>query len=110
LNLDQSLRGKTALVTGASSGIGRATARCLAKDGVRVAISARSAEKLGVLAAELGPKTVVIIADMLCPADVDRMVIDAISGLGHLDILFANAGIYIAGEVADRIPPLGIGF
>ncbi len=104
LNFNQTLRGKTALVTGASSGIGRATARSLAKEGVRVAISARSAEKLRVLAAELGPETVIVVADMLCPADVDRMVAEAISGLGHLDILFANAGIYITGEVANQDP------
>jgi len=104
VNLGRSLGGKTALVTGASSGIGRATARYLVKEGVRVAISARSAKKLADLAAELGSDTVVVIADMLSSADVDRMVADTISGLGHLDILFANAGIYITGEVARQDP------
>lgn len=99
-----SLRGKTALVTGASSGIGRATARLLAKEGARLAISARSTEKLRTLAAELGPETVIVVADMIRPADVDRMVGEAIAGLGHLDILFANAGIYITGDVAEQDP------
>lgn len=100
----QSLRGKTALVTGASSGIGRATARLLAKEGARLAISARSTGKLETLAAELGPDTVIVVADMTRPADVDRMVADAISGLGRLDILFANAGIYVTGDVAGQDP------
>ena len=102
--MDRSLRGKTALVTGASSGIGRATARCLAKEGARLAISARSADKLDALAAELGSGTVVIIADMLIPADVDRMVSGAIADLGQLDILFANAGVYITGDIAGQDP------
>jgi ribitol 2-dehydrogenase len=99
-----SLRGKTALVTGASSGIGRATARLLAKEGARLALSARSTEKLRTLAAELGPDTVIVVADMTRPADVDRMVAEAIAGLGQLDILFANAGIYITGDVAEQDP------
>lgn len=96
------LNGKTALVTGASSGIGRATARLLERHGARLAISARSTRKLESLAAELGADTVVITADMTRPADVDRMVVEAIDGLGHLDILFANAGIYVTGDVAGQ--------
>lgn len=102
--MDSSLRGKTALVTGASSGIGRATARSLAREGARLAISARSADKLDALAAELGSGTVVIIADMLIPADVDRMVSRAIADLGQLDVLFANAGVYVTGDIADQDP------
>src|SRR5688572_21687761 len=85
----ENLRNKTALVTGASSGIGRATARLLAKHGVRLAVSSRSTDKLRALAAELGPSTVVIVADITRPADVDRMVAEAIVELGQLDILFA---------------------
>ncbi len=96
----QTLRGKTALVTGASSGIGRATARSLAAEGVRVALSARSSDKLQALAKELGQGTVVITADMTRPEDVERMIAEAIAGLGHLDILFANAGIYVTGDIA----------
>jgi ribitol 2-dehydrogenase len=71
---------------------------------VRLAISARSADKLNALAAELGPSTVVIVADQTQPGDVDRMVAEAIAGLGHLDIFFANAGIYIAGDAAGQDP------
>src|SRR5690349_24360981 len=81
---NEMLHNKTALVTGASSGIGRATARLLARQGARLAISARTADKLKALAAELGSSTVVIVADMTRPADVDRMVAEAIQGLGRL--------------------------
>ena len=102
--MGQSLHKRTALVTGASSGIGRATARLLAKEGARVAINARSSDRLKALAAELGPGTVTIVADMTRPADIDRMVAEAISGLGRLDILFANAGIYVTGDVAGQNP------
>src|SRR5690349_13656922 len=98
----QKLEGKTALVTGASSGIGRATARLLAAEGVRVALSARSSEKLRALAAELGRGAFAITADMSRPAEVDRMMARAIEDLGHLDILFANAGIYVTGDVAGQ--------
>ena len=102
--MDQSLRGKTALVTGASSGIGRATARALAAAGVRLALSARSVDKLVALAAEIGPGTVAIPADLAQSADVDRMIAEAMAGLGHLDILFANAGVYVTGVVAQQNP------
>lgn len=102
--MSQSLYKRTALITGASSGIGRATARLFASEGARVAISARSGDKLNALAAELGPDTVKIVADMRSPADIDRMVAEAITALGHLDVLFANAGIYITGDVATQSP------
>jgi ribitol 2-dehydrogenase len=90
------------LVTGASSGIGRATARLLAAEGVRVALSARSSDKLNALAAELGQGAFAITADMTRPAEVERMIAEAIGRLGHLDILFANAGIYVTGDVARQ--------
>jgi ribitol 2-dehydrogenase len=96
------LAGKTALVTGASSGIGRATARALAAEGARVALSARSTGKLRALADELGNAALVIAADLRSPPEVEHMIAEAIAGLGHLDIFFANAGIYVTGDVADQ--------
>src|SRR5882757_2244107 len=92
----QSLRGKGVLVTGASSGIGRASAKAFAQEGMRVAITARSSDKLEALAREIGGDVLVIPADLSVPADVDRMVEAAIKGLGQLNILFANAGVYMA--------------
>ena len=100
----QSLRGKCVLVTGASSGIGRATARAFAREGMRVAITARSAMRLQDLAGELGGDVIVLPADLTDAAQVDRVVDDAIAGLGRLDILFANAGVYLAGDVIDGNP------
>ena len=100
----QSLQGKTVLVTGASSGIGRAAARAFASEGMRVALSARSRDKLEALAAELGDAAIVIPADLTEPADVDRVVAESIAKLGGIDVLFANAGIYIAGPVAEGSP------
>ena len=100
----EAMRDCTALITGASSGIGRATALALAAAGVRLAVTARSAEKLTRLAKEAGPDTVVITADLTHPAEIDRMVTTAIAKLGHLDILIANAGTYITGDVWEQDP------
>ena len=96
-----SLAGKTAIVTGASSGIGRAAARTLAREGVQVALVARSKDKLDALAQELGGRTLVVPADLTVPADVDAMVETVAGAFGKIDILFANAGSYVPGVVAE---------
>ncbi len=100
----QSLQGKSVLVTGASSGIGRAAARAFSREGMRVALTARSADKLESLAGELPGEALVLPADLSVPEEVDQLVEAAITGLGRLDVLFANAGIYIAGEIAEGDP------
>jgi ribitol 2-dehydrogenase len=100
----QLLKGKSVLVTGASSGIGKASARAFAKQGMRVAISARSIDRLFELAKELGPDAIVLPADLTSGADADNLIRDAIAKLGKLDVLFANAGVYIAGPVAEGDP------
>lgn len=99
-----SLQGKTALVTGASSGIGRAAARCLAANGVRVAITGRSSERLGALAEELGDGHAAIVADLDDPSEIDRLVREAEERMGGLDILHANAGLYLPGDLIDSDP------
>ena len=98
----QSLQGKTVLVTGASSGIGRAAARAFVREGMRVALSARSHDRLEALAAELG--NAATAADLTEPAEVDRLVAESILKLGRIDVLFANAGVYVAGKVAEGSP------
>ncbi len=65
----QSLRNKTALLTGASSGIGRAAAKAFAEPGMRVAISARSEERLAAIALELGPDAIMLPADLTRPEE-----------------------------------------
>ena len=100
----QALKGKSVLVTGASSGIGKASAKAFAKEGMRVAVTARSTDRLLELLKELGPDAIMLPADLTSPAETDELIHQAIAKLGKLDILFANAGVYIAGQVADGDP------
>jgi ribitol 2-dehydrogenase len=100
----QALKGKSVLVTGASSGIGRASAKAFAREGMKVAVSARSTDRLLELLKELGPEAIMLPADLTSPAETDDLIHQAIAKLGKLDVLFANAGIYIAGQVADGDP------
>jgi ribitol 2-dehydrogenase len=100
----QSLQGRSVLVTGASSGIGRASARAFSREGMRVALAARSVNKLRALADELGGDALVLPADLAIPEEVDRLVASAIAGLGRLDVLFANAGTYISEDIIDGDP------
>lgn len=97
------LADKVIIITGASSGIGAATARALAPTGARLVLSARSTEKLAALAAELGG-ALVIPADMTAPADIANLVARTVEQLGRVDVLFANAGIYIPGQVVEGNP------
>lgn len=88
------LSGMTALVTGASGGIGSAIARGLAARGARVALSGTRAEALQALAAEIGGDAVVLPCNLADPAAVDALVGQAVDALGgRLDILVNNAGI-----------------
>jgi 2-deoxy-D-gluconate 3-dehydrogenase len=89
------LAGKTALVTGASRGIGRAIAVGYARAGADLAVSARSAEALNETVAEveaLGRKAFVLPADVTDRDAAQGMVRDAIAALGHLDVVVNNAG------------------
>jgi 3-oxoacyl-[acyl-carrier protein] reductase len=86
------LTGKTALVTGASGGIGGAIARALHGQGAKVAVSGTRREALDAIAAELGG-TVVLPCDLANKDSVEALVPDAEKALGQLDILVANAGI-----------------
>jgi ribitol 2-dehydrogenase len=99
--MDQSLEGKVAIITGASSGIGAATARMLAGRGCRVVLAARSAEKLGALAREIGSSALAVPVDITSGPDVLRLVQGARERFGRVDVMFANAGVYIAGQFAD---------
>jgi len=102
--MDQSLKNKTMIVTGASSGIGRAAATRFAAEGAKLALFARSAEKLKALADELGAECLALPLDLAKPADVAKMVDLTMERFGHIDILFANAGSYVAGKVARGDP------
>ncbi|MEU0968249.1 SDR family oxidoreductase [Streptomyces sp. NPDC005917] len=96
-----SMDGKTALVTGASSGIGRAIAQRFADDGARVYITGRRKDELNAAAEEIGPHTVAVPADVSQAADLDRLI-DAIQGDGRqLDAVVANAGLGDGGLLQD---------
>ncbi|MCY4147172.1 MAG: SDR family oxidoreductase [Chloroflexi bacterium] len=99
--MNQALAGKVVIITGASSGIGEAMARTLAAAGCRLVLAARSVDKLEALAEELDCGALAIGADMTDPAAIDSMVARAVAAFGTVDVLCANAGIYIPGEFAD---------
>jgi len=88
------ISGKTAIVTGASSGIGRATARALADAGVRVAGGARRVERL--------ETDVALEVDVTDPASSERFVSAAVEQLGGVDILFNNAGLALGRAPFDE--------
>jgi ribitol 2-dehydrogenase len=98
------LADKIVIVTGASSGIGLATARELVRCGARVALAARTADKLSTLAAELGDRALAVPTDVTKGADVAALVSRTVQRFGRVDVLFANAGIYIPGQVAEGDP------
>ena len=86
------LEGKTALITGGSSGIGLATAKLFQRHGAKVAITGTDAAKLDRANAEVGGNAVTIKADVRSVADMTRMAAEAKAALGQLNIFFANAG------------------
>ncbi|MEM7494342.1 MAG: 3-oxoacyl-[acyl-carrier-protein] reductase [Pseudomonadota bacterium] len=88
-----SLEGKTALVTGATGGIGQAIARGLHAQGASVALSGRNVDKLKALSDELGDRTVMIASDLSNSDDADTLVAKTIEALGSIGILVANAGV-----------------
>src|SRR5688500_4194986 len=88
-----SLAGRAALVTGASRGIGAATARALDDSGARVALVARSEEALGEVAAGLTNDPVVIVADLTADGAPGEVAARALAELGRVDILVNNAAI-----------------
>ena len=102
--MSQSLAGKVVIITGASSGIGEACARRLAAEGCKLTLAARSVDKLEALAAELPGERLVVGADMTEPADINNMVDRTLERFGRIDVMCANAGIYIPGEFADGDP------
>lgn len=104
-----SLRGKVCVVTGAGSGIGRATSLLLARRGARLVATDVNPEALERLRTELGARgseTAYVVGDVSDPADAERMIDAAVRRFGRLDLLVANAGVIplsgiLETEVAD---------
>jgi NADP-dependent 3-hydroxy acid dehydrogenase YdfG len=98
--MTKTLEGTVALVTGASSGIGEATAAALADEGATVALVARRRDRLDALASRLGDgKALVIEADMTDPDQAARAVTTTVAELGRLDTLVNNAGVMLLGPI-----------
>jgi ribitol 2-dehydrogenase len=102
--MEHPLSGKVIIITGASSGIGAATARALARLDCKLTLAARSTDKLRALAEELGSTALAVPTDVTVGADVGQMVSKTVEQFGRIDVLFANAGIYIPGQVAEGNP------
>ncbi|HLM10648.1 MAG TPA: SDR family NAD(P)-dependent oxidoreductase [Thermoleophilaceae bacterium] len=94
------LEGSVAAVTGASSGIGEATSLALAAAGASVALGARRADRLEVLAERIGERTLVRAVDVSDESQARAFIEDAHAELGGLDILVNNAGVMLLGPVA----------
>jgi 3-oxoacyl-[acyl-carrier protein] reductase len=90
--MDLGIRGRRAAVAGGSSGLGFASARALAEDGVRVAICGRDRARAEAAAREIGSGAIALVADVSTPAGAAQFVRDARAALGGLDILVPNAG------------------
>ncbi|MGI8690127.1 MAG: SDR family NAD(P)-dependent oxidoreductase [Thermomicrobiales bacterium] len=101
------LAGKVAVVTGGSSGLGRAIAQGLASVGVRVAVTGTNTERCEMVVTEIravGGDALPLIADVADPAQVERLVEQTVNQWGRLDILIASAGIVQNGAVLDMTP------
>ncbi|HEX5213026.1 MAG TPA: SDR family oxidoreductase [Pseudolabrys sp.] len=102
--MDLGIKGRRAIVTGGSSGIGFETARQFIEEGVRVLITGRNEKKLAAarddLAIRTGGEVHAVVADMTKPADIDKMVTAAKEKLGGVDILVNNAGQMYSGRFA----------
>ena len=102
--MSRRLDGRVALVTGASSGIGEATALALAEAGARVAIAARRRDRLDALATKLealGAEPTVLVADLNSEVEAQRIVTETEAHYGRLDILVNNAGVMYLEPVID---------
>jgi len=102
--LSKTLRGQVAIVTGASSGIGRATALALAGAGAHVALAARNVAALQDVAGaiqSLGTEALVVPTDVTRQEQVERLVAETVNRWGRVDILVANAGAYVRCPVTE---------
>ena len=93
------LDGKVAIVTGASSGIGEATAMALAEEGAKVVGTARRADRLADLGRRIGDNFLAVAADVRKEADCERIVKETVGKWGRVDILVNNAGVMLLGPV-----------
>lgn len=99
--MTDTLADKVVIITGASSGIGQACARLLARQGCKLTLAARSLDKLQALSSELAGENLVVRADMTVPDDISNMAQRTLERFGRIDVMLANAGVYIPGQFGD---------
>lgn len=99
------LQDKAVIITGASMGIGAATARAFAQTGSKVVLAARSEDLLTALAREIGEESALAVpTDVTNRAQVDALMQRAVEKFGRIDILVNNAGVGMAGTIATLNP------
>src|SRR5687768_18009233 len=101
------LAGKSAVITGAAAGIGRATAIVFAREGARLVVNDIKADPLRALRDELaagGAEVRAVTGDVSVDADARAMIRAAVDAYGRLDVLVANAGIIPLGDVLESTP------
>lgn len=98
----ESLQDQVIVITGASAGIGRATARELLAAGARVVLGARRRERLDAIEAEFPDRVATVVMDVRVPDDSERLMETALERFGRLDSLVANAGIGMYGGILDH--------
>ncbi|HET9522574.1 MAG TPA: SDR family oxidoreductase [Candidatus Limnocylindrales bacterium] len=98
----EDLKDTVVVITGASAGIGRATARELARAGAYVVLGARRRERLEALEVEFPDRAIAVEMDVRSPDDCRRLVAEAVNRFGRVDTLVANAGIGMYGGILDH--------
>lgn len=93
--------GRTIVITGASSGLGKGTARRLASEGANVVLAARRTALIEELARECGPRALAVSTDVANPADVERLALAAVARFGRIDVWINNAGVGVLSRFED---------
>lgn len=102
--MSQQMKDKVVAITGAASGIGLECARILVAAGARVVLIDRAEDRLDALCAQLGPRALPLVVDLLDGPQVSGMLPRILELAGGLDVFHANAGAYIGGVVAEGDP------
>ncbi len=99
--MTQHFQGKVAAVTGAASGIGRASATALLTAGARVVLVDRDEKALAAVCAELGDNAIPLVLDLLDPPQCAALMPEILARAGQLDVFHANAGLYVGGDLVE---------